>query len=165
MQVSKYAVLCTVAAVIRKYKGTYAYASQAAYLEMLWKYHKIKFSRRQLNYHLADLRKEGFIKSYKRSGRKDDGTVYLKTSAICLTIKGCMMLMNKGYSWAAQHLTRLRKFFVPFFQSQIQHHQEGLPANEKVQPVTVKDKIREAKEKGIGLYNLIIQGAKACPDT
>ena len=160
MQVTKYAVLCCITAVIKKYKGTYSYASQEVLLGLLEKYHGIKISTRQLNYHLKDLRKEGFIKSRKRCGRRENGTVHLMTSATCLTIKGCLLLMNKGYTWAASHLSRLRKFYIPFFQSQKNHHKDGLPANNNAQPDTLKKRINEAHAKGVGLYHQLLQSAK-----
>jgi hypothetical protein len=66
-----------------------------------------------LNYHLADLRREGLIKTIRRIERRDDGTICLLSSATCLTIKGAHLLYKMGSSWALRHFNALRKKYMP----------------------------------------------------
>lgn len=111
MKNTKYAILLTVFFVMRRYKSLWCYASQMRMLELLEKYHKIKISRRQLNYHLHDLRAEGHIKTWKRHKRDKFGRINLETSASCITLKGCYYLVRKGVSLAIFHMKQLRKRF------------------------------------------------------
>lgn len=113
MNTSKVAVLVTHASVIKKYKGNWSLASQQKVLDLLKKCHDIIIKRRQLGYHLADLRAEGFIKTIKRHRRDPDGTVCLLSSATCLTMKGCVFLYRLGQTWALKHLRNLRRTYGP----------------------------------------------------
>lgn len=113
MNTSKVAVLITQASIIRKYKGNWCYASQQTLLDLLKKCHDTVIKRRQLNYHLADLRAEGLIKTIKRHRRDPDGTVCLLSSATCLTMKGCVFLYRLGQFWALKHLNTLRSKYLP----------------------------------------------------
>lgn len=111
MKNTKYAILLTVFFVMRRYKSFWCYSSQMHMLELLEKYHRIKISRRQLNYHLRDLRAEGHLKTWKRHRRDKFGRINLKTSASCITLKGCYYLVRKGVSLAIFHMKQLRKRF------------------------------------------------------
>ncbi len=111
MKNTKYAILITVFFVMRRYKSLWCYSSQTHMLELLLKYHKIKISRRQLNYHLHDLRAQGHIKTWKRHKRDKFGRIHLVTSASCITLKGCYYLVRKGVSLAIFHMKQLRKRF------------------------------------------------------
>lgn len=111
MKNTKYAILITIFMVMRKYKSFWCYASQMHMLELLEKYHKIVISRRQLNYHLHDLRAQGFIKTWKRHKRDEFGRIHLVSSASCISLKGCYYLVRKGVSLAIFHMKQLRKRF------------------------------------------------------
>lgn len=111
MKNTKYAILLTVFFVMRRYKSFWCYSSQMHMLELLEKYHRIKISRRQLNYHLRDLRAEGHLKTWKRHKRDKFGRINLETSASCITLKGCYYLVRKGVSLAIFHMKQLRKRF------------------------------------------------------
>jgi len=113
MNTSKISVLITCAGVIRKYEGNWSTATQKKLLDLLKTYHDIKIHRRQLGYHLADLRTEGFIKTIKRHHRDRDGTIHPTSSATCLTIKGCLFLYRKGVEWALKHMNKLRDKYIP----------------------------------------------------
>jgi len=113
MNTSKISVLITCAGVIRKYEGNWSTASQKKILDLLKAYHNIKIQRRQLGYHLADLRTEGLIKTIKRHHRDPDGTIRPTSSATCLTIKGCLFLYRKGVVWALKHMKKLRDKYLP----------------------------------------------------
>lgn len=113
MNTSKIAVLITQASIIKKYKGNWSFASQQTVLSLLKKCHDTVIKRRQLGYHLADLRREGLIKTIKRTRRDPDGTVCLLSSATCLTMKGCVFLYRLGQVWALKHLNNLRSKYHP----------------------------------------------------
>jgi len=109
MKNTKYAILIVIAHVMWKHKSVWCYAAQAKMLELLSKYHKVEISRRQLNYHLRDLRDQGLIKSWKRHHRNEKGQIILLSSATCLTIKGCVYLVRKGVTKAVRHLKVLKE--------------------------------------------------------
>lgn len=113
MKTTKLAVLITHASIIKKYNGNWSYASQQTVLNLLKTCHDTVIKRRQLGYHLADLREEGLIKTIKRSKRNEDGTLCLLSSATCLTMKGCVFLYRLGLTWAMQHLNKLRNKYLP----------------------------------------------------
>lgn len=109
MKNTKYAILITIFMVMRRYKSFWCYSTQMHMLKLLEKYHKIVISRRQLNYHLRDLRDQGFIKTWKRHKRNEKGRICLVSSASCLSLKACVYLVRKGVSMAVHHLKALRK--------------------------------------------------------
>jgi len=113
MNTSKISVLVTCAGVIRKHKGNWSTASQNKILDLLKAFHNTAIKRRQLGYHLADLRKEGFIKTIKRHHRDPNGTIHPTSSATCLTMKGCHVLFRLGQTWAMRHFNKLRKAYGP----------------------------------------------------
>lgn len=113
MNLSKIAVLTTLAAIIKKYKGNWGTASQQRLLELLATYHHIDIKRRQLGYHLADLRTEKLITTIKRHNRDENGQVCLLSSATALTMKGCLTLYRLGNLWALKHLRYLKQRYLP----------------------------------------------------
>lgn len=113
MQTSKVSLVVTISKVIQAHTRFWCYASQSTLLQLLEKYHNIKIKRRMLNYHLADLRSEGLIKTWKRNYRNDDGTLCLLSSATCLTLKGATFLYKLGSNWALRHIKSLKERYVP----------------------------------------------------
>jgi len=113
MRNTKYDVLITIQAVIKRYQGNWCYASRAKMLDLLQQYHAIEIRYRQLGNHLADLRDAGLIKTYHRNFRRDDGTLCLLTAARCLTIRGCNYLLQRGVEWAKHHLNKLKLKYIP----------------------------------------------------
>lgn len=113
MRATKVQTITTIAAIIRKYKKKYCVASQEKLIELLNKYYSVKIEKRMLNYHLADLRKAGLIKSIKRTYRNRDGTLCLNTSATCLTPKGYYELWKMGCEWAKKMYDKLSKRYFP----------------------------------------------------
>lgn len=113
MQRSKIATLVTVSKVIEAHTNFWCYASQRTLLNLLYKFHQIEIKRRQLNYHLADLRREGLVRTWKRNYRREDGTFCLLSSATCLTLKGATLLYKLGSAWALRHIKSLKKRFAP----------------------------------------------------
>ncbi|MBA7647187.1 hypothetical protein ES703_54957 [subsurface metagenome] len=113
MQHTKVATLVTISKVIQKHSKNWCYASQNTILNLLTSFHNISIQRRMLNYHLADLRKEGLIKTWRRTHRNDNGTICLLSSATCLTMKAALFLYKMGSLWALRHFKQLKKTYVP----------------------------------------------------
>jgi hypothetical protein len=114
MNITKIAVLNTYGKLIELSNKNYVYPSQNTLLILLKKHYHIIIKRRSLCYHLADLRKDGLIKSIKRYDRAEAGTIIALSSAVCLTIKGCRLLFKFGSAWARKHIYKLRlKFGFP----------------------------------------------------
>jgi hypothetical protein len=103
--------MTTLAAIIRKYKKKYCTASQQKITELLATYYNVSIKERMLNYHLADLRKAGLIKTIRRTHRKADGTLCLQTSATCLTPLGYLELWKLGCAWAKKKYDSLIKTY------------------------------------------------------
>jgi DNA-binding transcriptional ArsR family regulator len=105
--------MTTLAAIIRKYNKKYCIASQNKLIELLATYYNVNIQKRQLNYHLADLRKAGLIKSIRRTYRNRDGTLCLNTSATCITLLGYLELWKMGCEWAKKMYDKLKKKYFP----------------------------------------------------
>ena len=131
MRNTKYDVLITIQAIIKRYQGNWCYASRQTTLELLAKYHDVIIGYRMLGYHLADLRDAGLIKTYRRTFREADGTICLLTAARCLTIKGCKYLLQRGVEWAKHHLNKLKLKYIP--------HAPGKPIDDE--ELRVRDKV------------------------
>jgi len=83
-------------------------------MNLLAKHYGTHIKVRQLNYHLADLRKMRLIKSIRRNKRNPDGTICLQTSATCLTPLGYYELFKLGVEWAHQrYMNLIAKYFPP----------------------------------------------------
>jgi len=113
MKNTKTQLMSTLAAVIKKYKKRYCVASQAKMIELLQEFYGVTIHTRQINYHLADLRKWGLIKTIRRTHRKSDGTLCLQTSATCLTPIGYYELWKLGSEWAKKMFDSLIKTYNP----------------------------------------------------
>lgn len=113
MRSTKVQVLSTLAGVIRKYKNNYCVASQDKLCDLIYSWYWVKIKRRMLNYHLADLRKFGLIKTIHRTHRNSDGTICLMTSATCLTSLGYRELWKLGCEWAKKKYYSLIKTYSP----------------------------------------------------
>ena len=113
MNITKVAVLTTLAAIIKKYKGNWGTASQKKLLELLATYHGIPIKRRMLSYHLADLREARLITTIKRHKRSRNGQICLLSSATALTMKGCLLLFRLGNRWALKQLRYLKHRYSP----------------------------------------------------
>ena len=155
MQLTKFSLLTSISIVIRKYDGKYCYASQSRFLELLEEFHGIKIKVRALNKHLADLRKEGIIKSIKRSKRESDGTLCLQTSATCITIKGYTLLVQKGIDWCKSILYQLKRKYMSWFEKQEMKGKEGETLPCVSQPDSLKNIASKAKEAGKTVYDYI----------
>lgn len=108
MQLTKISLLSTYGKLIQRYSKNYVYPSQETLLKLLKQHYRTIISRRALNYHLADLRSSGLVRTIKRNCRDANGQIKQLTSATCLTIKGCQLLFKLGSSWALRHLKKLR---------------------------------------------------------
>jgi hypothetical protein len=114
MQITKLTLLRIIARNIQQYQKNWCYMSQDKMLSLLSKIYNTDIKRRALNYHLADLRKEGYIISIRRTQRQPDGTLCLLSTATCLTQQACKLLVKFGYGYFSGLLKRLRsKYFNP----------------------------------------------------
>jgi len=113
MRNTKTQTLSTIAGVIRKYKKKYCIASQEKIIELLENWYGTTIKARALNYHLADLREWGMIKSIRRTHRLKDGTLVLQTTATCITPLGYYELWKLGCEWAKKQYDRLIKRYFP----------------------------------------------------
>jgi len=112
MRITKLQLLSTIAHIIRRYDGNFCFAAQATFIKLLAKHYGTHIKIRQLNYHLADLRKAGLIKSIKRNKRNPDGTICLQSSVTCLTPHGYYQLFKLGVAWAHQrYMNLIAKYF------------------------------------------------------
>lgn len=113
MRHTKYAVLVTLYKVMIKHGKYWSTASQTTILRLLRERHRIIISRRQLNYHLADLRNNGLVFSIKRNGRTPDGTLIPRSTANSITIKGYRYLIVMGIKEAWHRLRVLMRKYLP----------------------------------------------------
>ena len=155
MQLTKYSLLTSISMIIRKYNGKYCYASQARFLELLEEFHGIKIKVRALNKHLADLRKEGIIKSIRRTKREADGTLCLQTSATYITIKGYSLLVQEGVDWCKGILHQLKKKYMTWYEKQQEKGKEGETLPCVSQPDTLKNVASKAKTEGKSVYDYV----------
>lgn len=120
MQHTKLSTLVTISKVIQAHKKFWSYASQDTILNLLLSFHNVHIRRRMLNYHLADLRGHGMIRTFGRTHRNENGTICLLSSATCLTVKGALFLYKMGNLWALRHMKSLKRKYTP--QAQAKHH-------------------------------------------
>jgi len=113
MKCTKVSLLVTIGMLIKKYNKNWTYASQAKFIKLLETFHKSTIKRRQLCYHLADLRSAGLIVTQQRKKRNPDGTLCVLSSATCLTIEGCRRLCRLGFVWARIQMRKLIKKYGP----------------------------------------------------
>lgn len=155
MQCSKYSTMICIMSIIKTHNGNWSTASQQTYLEKLQDIHGVKIGRRQLNYHLADLEKEELIKRQKRTGRNENGTLYRKTTAICITLKGYIFLAKKGISWAWKKIKELKKKYMPHETTAACSEKEKDPITQPQQTDSLKEKIAEARKAGVPLIKFL----------
>lgn len=156
MKLAKYSVLTSIAFIIKSHEAFYSYTSQKKYLELLAEHHSVTIGIRQLNYHLADLEKEGLLERIKRNYRAENGEIHRRTSAICITMKGWLLLGKKGVSWAYNWLNKLRKKYLPQAAAASTQKTEiteiqALPACD-----SLKKRANEAIRTGIPLYERML---------
>jgi DNA-binding transcriptional ArsR family regulator len=139
MRAAKHSALVTLSKILQKSRALWIYPTQRALLELLTARHAVDIKRRQLNYHLADLERDGLIRRIRRWGRRKDGTVYLRSSAYCLTIAGCKYLAAQGVAWAITHAKRIKQKYAPHQKRQdtTTHNDKGDPhEGEQYRPFT-----------------------------
>lgn len=164
MQLTKYSILVAIGKIIEKHGENYSYASTKTILELLAKYTQIKIAKRTYYAHMADLRKEGLIKSIRRYGRETDGKIYNRTSAVCITIKGYVQLALRGWKWALSMAKKLRKKFVPGKTEPSQQIIMSNKVEEKKEADTTKEVAKQAIAEGLSLYQYLLnKGQRRMP--
>lgn len=132
MRNTKYATLVTTFKIMVRHRKYWATATQRTLLNLLERYHALKISRRQLNYHLADLRRDGYIKTIRRYDRRPGGQIILLASAHCITPKGYRLLISLGVREAWHRLKELKRRYLkepPRTKTQDEH-----PQNQEITP-------------------------------
>lgn len=156
MQLTKYSILCCVGKVIEAHGQNYSYASTKTLLELLQKYHRIKICKRTYYQHMRDLRDEGLIKSIRRYGRELDGKIYNRTSAVCITIKGYVLLALRGWKWALNMAKRLRQKIIPTKTTPKTEMVISNRIEEKKEEASLKDVILQARKESKTLYQYLL---------
>jgi len=111
---TKFKTMSTIARIIEKYQGNYCTASQEKLCELLGKYQGADIGTRTLRYHLRNLRATGLIKSIRRTHRNPNGTLCLRTSAICITCWGYEQLYKiTRYQYFKIMADKLKKKYYP----------------------------------------------------
>lgn len=113
MRNTKLSVLIGILKVLDKHRVDWSTASQNTMLKHLKKYHGIRIGIRMLNYHLADLRRMGFIQTYPGHKRRPDGTFLYSTSKNGINLAGLAYLVKMGVTAARKRLFKLRDRYHP----------------------------------------------------
>jgi hypothetical protein len=90
------AVLFTITGVCRTYNKGYCYPTQKHILYLVRKYHKIEMSRRTLNRILKKLESDGWIERIRRHTKKNDGSLWLRSTLY--------KLLGKVREWAIRKM-------------------------------------------------------------
>ncbi len=93
---SKIAVLVTIFKLIEKHHRSYCWPTRSTIQKLLFKYHDIEISLSAIDKHLKNLNDYHYIKSFRRFGRREDGTYFLKPSNRQLTKRGLSFLIKLG---------------------------------------------------------------------
>ncbi len=109
MRTTQYSILVGYAGITEKGGKYYSYASTATMLRLLCEFTGVAISRSTFFKHTRALKKEGLIKVIRRYGRRENGEIYNRTSAVCITIKGYAVLAARGVKWALSMIKKLRK--------------------------------------------------------
>ncbi|HEA65813.1 hypothetical protein LCGC14_0823750 [marine sediment metagenome] len=96
IQRSKISVLIVIFKLIEKYHRSYCWPTRLRIKKLLLKYHDIDISIYAIDKHLKSLNDFNLIKSFRRFGQRDDGTLFLKPSNRQLTKKGVAFLISLG---------------------------------------------------------------------
>ena len=91
---SKIVVMITILKICEKHHKTYCWPTRKKIQDIMKKIHKIDISLRAIDYHLQHLRDLKYIKSFKRSGTRPNGTHYNLPSNRQLTKKGVYFLLS-----------------------------------------------------------------------
>jgi len=96
MQRSKMTILVITLKLIDKYQRSYCFPTRRKYQILLKKFHGIDISLAAIDKHLKSLADLNYIKSYRRHGRREDGTCFNKPSNRQITKAGLSMLLKLG---------------------------------------------------------------------
>ncbi|TES92260.1 MAG: hypothetical protein E3J94_02800 [Desulfobacteraceae bacterium] len=111
---SKMAILSMLYSILHKSNRTYCWPTLATIQKNLLKHHSIDIRIRTISKHLQQLRFNGYIKSFRRYGRKIDGTYYNKPSNRQLTRKAFAELTKVGVKIARWLWDWALKGVLPF---------------------------------------------------
>lgn len=89
---TKLSILVTFMCICVKHQKTYCWPTRKKIRQLLKQYHQVDVSVSTIDTHLRELRQEGLIKSFKRTGRNPDGTMFNLPSNRQLTKKSVFLL-------------------------------------------------------------------------
>jgi len=92
----EWGVLDTLVGIGRKHGKGYCYPSQKTILELMERFHNVRFCRRTLNRDLGDLERQGYITRLRRHRRGTDGKIRFASTLYRFTAKLFNYLMLKG---------------------------------------------------------------------
>lgn len=75
--------------------------------------YNIDIADRTLRYHRLNFKINGIIYCKRRWARRDDGTVFMMTTAMAITIAGYKDLVKMGHPWARPYIKRLIQKYGP----------------------------------------------------
>jgi len=128
------ALFLTIGLIMKKAKGMWIYPSQKGMLLILHKIYDIDIADRTLRYHRLNFKNDGRIKCKRRWDRNDDGTVFMKTTRMCLTILGYQDLLKMGHQWAGKCIKYLIQKYGPLSDSAKKPLREGQAPNDQASP-------------------------------
>ena len=92
----EWGVLDTLVGIGRKHGKGYCYPSQKTILDLMEKFHNIRFCRRTLNRDLRNLERQGYITRIRRHRRGTDGKIRFASTLYKFTAKLYNFLISKG---------------------------------------------------------------------
>ena len=107
IQRSKITILIIILKLIEKHRRSYCWPTRKTIQSLLLKYHSIDISIFCIDKHLRDLTDLKYIKSFRRYGRREDGTCFNKPSNRQLTKTGLAFLFKLGIRvslWLKNHI-------------------------------------------------------------
>ena len=111
------ALFLTIGQIMKKSGRLWIYPSQKGMLLILHKIYEINIADRTLRYHRLNFKNDGRIYCKRRWDRHADGTVFMKTTAMAITIYGYKDLFKMGHQWAGKYIKILIQKYGPLSDS------------------------------------------------
>jgi len=107
------ALFLTIAHIMKKSGKLWIYPSQAGMLSILHNIYQIDIVDRTLRYHRLNFKTTHLIYCKRRWDRLADGTVFMMTTAMAITVAGYKDLVKMGHHWAKPYIKRLIQKYGP----------------------------------------------------
>ena len=96
-----------------RYKKNWVYVSQQKFCDLLESYYQVKITTRTLRYHLKWLETNGYIKRYQNRAQREDGTWFMKVTAVANTLKGYQFWARQKWQYAREKAREFLKKYMP----------------------------------------------------